>query len=1344
MDLATLIGSLIVTVIGGIIVLLIQKRLENKHDSTHISSTKPKNEDDTESKLGGAEISKTETRKKGSTLVTKVSAHPEVVVSNIEGLQMKDLPDYIWSDEKTIICRVGDKDYFLQGLNAHLFAEVAYSPIFLDQLPQDPSQLKLAVSNLAIALATIDRQYSEPASIYVIRSLWLKEKQTGIKKFIDLLSQRQWKNSEWDGYRDHLNHMLKVYLTGIYLFKSCQKLKDVLLTSSDCNEHEFLRQWLYASTFHDIGYIFELVEPGKGIENLKFIQDYVQDFLYYHDQELSENLTAVGLKPQTIDRKHAREILSLINIRFREIQSVEDLGIPWGKEFNLWDRLDNLCKGTGVGEHGISGYLRLCLTQTPPMLNGREPFYDHGITGAITLLYIGYNQKSIFEGLAKGLLGNSAGEPSILEGTGRQSVLEKMVEWAGNQDKNIGVIEKSATAIALHNIYKDAWKPEEIPWQVDLSNFWIGIDDYPLAFFLILVDILQGWDRPGFNPTKTAAYRYLQGSDILMEANAEKIFLGYSNNADEYSRTLSDLKTILKPDDIDKFFAPWDYTSTRDAFFLSSPKLRKYADQLIKKVRGEWFDRFIDLHMEIPIKLGTEQDKHKRQYTISQIAIEFQREPIAILGEPGAGKTTLVKKLIVDFANNGPRIPVFIEMGKYLGEKSFEDFINLDLDGTVLVNWLKRGTFLIVFDGLNESVEYLDDATKAIMRFIEKYPLNQYILTCRIPEYHPILRKAFREFLVLRVSPEAAEKYLIAALGESKGQELYNRLPTKIKNLCQNPLLLFMLTYLFSSGDSDIQMPSSKAILYKMFLLELYKREDSLRSMYTRPSLREEFLGHLSFRLENKSTVFNRGNADFWISELYRDEYQNSGVNIIRLIKETTELPPMKALDIGRGIEDRISFMHQSFQEYYAAYYLDILTKKGKLTIQQLTEYLSPSNEHWWETLSLFAGLQDDATLTIHTLKKKAGSVAEAQEDQRPLAFVARCIREAKFVKPQEVDDVIIRTLLTFKFGKVPFDYNLIYGLKLIEPEQRSSIFPARLIEDVNWWLDKYARVQPAKLDNETTTEDLLDYIRKGDDSLAYDALFTLRYHPSRGTTIFELLRLLDKSLGNLREQIIITLGYLESNALPAVDILIDIIKSPKETKWARAYGLNALGRIGDQKAVQPMIDYMQNHNNPYRDSASWSLQGLAKRNKTDVGLIEKLRQVFIDALLSETSDLEGRYAKGNIVYTLGELNAIKYINEITDWLVREKDPYVIEDGVQAVGQLRQSSSLPVVIKYLQHSDPVVRMMSIEAMVKIILEAKANSDYNLIKSLLTDPFEIVRESAQNSLNTLSEKLGMAL
>lgn len=1271
--------------------------------------------------------------------------HRNLEDSGVENSVLSDImPLYYWEDPHSIIVQVQNSKYYLQGLNATLFAHLSDSPLLHGQLLSGKGSVaKLLLGNLAVALATIDRASSEPATAEILQALWLKEKRTGIKRFVELLAQRQWRDGRWEGYRDHLNHTLKVYLTGLYLYESCQALRDRLLESADCGEPEFLRRWLYASTFHDVGYIFELTGPGRVAENLGFFHEYIQNFLYYHDQDLSQDLLTEGLKPGTIDRKHARQVLSLVGLHIRDLQSAEDLGIVWNSDINLWDRLDELCRGTGIGNRGITGYFTRCLTQQPPMVSGRAPFFDHGIIGAVILLHLGYAQRAIFEGLKQGLLPNSSQGQVELHRTGRAAVLKKMTEWAGDLDGYVQTIEHAATAIALHNVYKDAWRPNEIPWQVDLSNYWIKLDDYPLAFLLILVDILQDWDRPGFNPTKPKRKPSLQASNIDIRSDGQKVLVGYLDRpGDEYDRTLEELNKVLLPSQVERFIGPLDVREMHAQPLRHSSHLREYNRRVVERLKGDWFDRFINLYM-IPMRLRTESGgPDAEQYDVFEIAAKFQETPVAFLGEPGAGKTTLAEMLAIQYADKGPRIPIFVEMGLYSGQDDLQDMLDLPLDSLTLANLLNHGKFLIIFDGLNEVGLSLQElAARAIARFMQEYRKNQFIITCRTAEYPTYLRAPVQRFEVIPIEPETVRSYLIEFLGPDLGSEICSSMPSRVRDMCRNPLLLTMLTYIYMGEERPTRSPASKAALYELFLEQLYAREEELRAIELPQAIREEFLRHLALRMDNRIIAARRRDAQEWISELYRSRYQGTGYDLPRVFYEVLNLPPMKASQPGRhSAEVEVSFMHQSFQEYYTACAILLNLAQEDASFEELVPYASPDNEHWWETLSLLVGMMDDATPAVQAIKKCAESVAESRGDQRSYTLVARCIRESRYVDPVEVDDTIIRTLLAFKFGKVPFDYDLIYSLKLIRPEQRSSDFPVRLIEDVNWWLSKYARASATKLDKSIPIEVLLDYVEADDEGLVLDALFTLCEHEDRARALEQLVSKLERSRGIVREQLIATLGYLKGHAAVAVGPLVGVINDPKETKWARAFALNALGKIGDSRAAADMILYMLDHDNPYRDSASWGLQYIAKANPHDSNLHAELKQAYIQALLSETDDLEGRYAKGNIVYSLGELGATEYAKEIAHWLESETDPYVLEDGIQALGQLPDPRMYAIIVAHLSNADPVVRMMAVGALVSVAQASTEEIDLLAhLQPMLSDRTAIVKEAAEEAIRAFQEK-----
>ncbi len=770
--------------------------------------------------------------------------------------------------------------------------------------------------------------------------------------------------------------------------------------------------------------------------------------------------------------------------------------------------------------------------------------------------------------------------------------------------------------------------------------------------------------------------------------------------------------------------------------------IRLHNQQLVEQLKGDWFEQFINLYV-IPVKLrGESRGPTTEQLTIFEIAARFAQSPIAILGEPGAGKSTLAKMLAINYAQNGPRIPIFISMGLYSGQNNLIDMSSTPIDDWIIDRLLRAGRFLIIFDGFNEvDLDLRAHAARSIVDFISKHSKNQFVITCRTAEYPTYLRTEVRRFEILRINPDIVHEYLVKILGSVVGEDIYVRLPARVRDLCRNPLMLTMLTYLYQGDEQPEEVPNSKIALYEEFVYHLHDREAKIHSLKLPQTFHEEFLANLAMKMENRHVSIKRSTAEEWITEFYRAQYQGSGLNIITVLHEVLDLPPMKASAPARQANVEVSFMHQSFQEFYTARELQARYNRGNIGLQGLIAYASPTNYHWWETLTLLVGMMDDATPLIRMIKKQAELVADTQADQRIFGLVARCIRESKHVHPAEVDDVIIRTLLAFKFGKVAFDYDLHYALKLIRPEQRSKDFPPRLIADIDWWLDKYTRVTAAPLDNSIPVDGLLQYLDSDDEGLVIEALFTLREHPDRSKSAPHLIEKLRRCTGTIREQLVITLGYLGADAGAGVESLIEIVRNPEETRWARAYALAALGKIGDVRAVPAMIDFLLDHNNLYRDSASWALQILAKQYRDNTTLWTQLKKVYITALLSETDDVAGRYAKGNIVYSLGELGATEYVEDIIKWLKTEKDPYVIEDGVQALGRLQDPRAVEIVLEHLSSDDPVVRMTVVDALASILAVTPQISDAAAhLRPLLSDKSALVREHAGEAFQKIEAVL----
>ena len=147
-----------------------------------------------------------------------------------------------------------------------------------------------------------------------------------------------------------------------------------------------------------------------------------------------------------------------------------------------------------------------------------------------------------------------------------------------------------------------------------------------------------------------------------------------------------------------------------------------------------------------------------------QSVLEMLKEHtgLVVLGDPGAGKTTLVKYLALRLAHGegpemglGHRLPVALSLATYAAELEqddvrLDDFIADSFQRRIadlplkqmLTESLQRGTALVLLDGLDE-VRDLSMRSTVVERVVDFYAYhaqagNKFIITSRIVGYHSV------------------------------------------------------------------------------------------------------------------------------------------------------------------------------------------------------------------------------------------------------------------------------------------------------------------------------------------------------------------------------------------------------------------------------------------------------------------------------------------------------------------------------------------------------------------------------------------------------------------------------
>jgi len=416
----------------------------------------------------------------------------------------------------------------------------------------------------------------------------------------------------------------------------------------------------------------------------------------------------------------------------------------------------------------------------------------------------------------------------------------------------------------------------------------------------------------------------------------------------------------------------------------------------------------------------------KEPYRVTSILEEIRlRKRVVLLGEPGAGKSTTLWRLISDLATNciqNPEspIPVLIPMGSYDGKSDLVSYIQKNSETllgelvTYFPKLLEEKRIAMLLDGLNEMPRACyETAVQKVKLFIEDNPNILVVITCRELDYtvdmgldririkplDPIQIKAFLrnylkdegENLFWKLIDSRAKDEYWFRFEQAGGNEfdfwLAQEEPKVLKapwnywdwpywlkirenprsylGIARNPFMLFMIAQVYITDES---LPKNRGQLFRLFVDVLMRneKEKCREEEWVNEKEQREALSRLAFSMQMSG---EQGTSI---------EYSKA-LGILGDEKILHLTASENILQIGENVR----FSHQLLQEFFAAYALDQERIKGK----SATEFWPPSQ--WWkpvgweETSVLLAGLYNDEPLTVLNWLR----------DSNP-ELAARCLRD--------------------------------------------------------------------------------------------------------------------------------------------------------------------------------------------------------------------------------------------------------------------------------------------------------------------------------------------------------------
>jgi formylglycine-generating enzyme required for sulfatase activity len=270
---------------------------------------------------------------------------------------------------------------------------------------------------------------------------------------------------------------------------------------------------------------------------------------------------------------------------------------------------------------------------------------------------------------------------------------------------------------------------------------------------------------------------------------------------------------------------------------------------------GRWAEQFVPLAgtltteegqlgwAEIPPEFtelqisGEGAQRQIRRVRLEDITQAVERHPaLVLLGEPGAGKTTTLYRLLLDAARQcldtgDGKLPLLLPLADYRDYASPYDFVEAKWQQWLglpdLTQRLRDGKLFLLCDALNEmpfgDARDYRERVAAWRRFTQEWPGNRMLFTCRSRNYSEPL--GLPQVEIRRLDNKRVRDFLDRYLPEDLAEDAWSQLrDSPLLELVRNPYYLKMLAYLLVRGGG---WPDSRARLFDGFVHTLVKREQS-------------------------------------------------------------------------------------------------------------------------------------------------------------------------------------------------------------------------------------------------------------------------------------------------------------------------------------------------------------------------------------------------------------------------------------------------------------------------------------------------------------------------------------